>query len=98
MPHFLLTALDNFLSPMALFFMLGFAAARLKSDSELLEDIGKGLSLYLTDAGAIAFKGGVELAGNGLSGQMVWSPCAVDCAELRPSCRRLWLAAGVHAP
>jgi hypothetical protein len=36
----------------------------LKSDLELPEGIGKGLSLYLM---------GVELAGNGMNGQIEWS-------------------------
>ncbi len=71
MPPFLQTAFDNLLSPMVLFFGLGFVAARLKSDLELPEGIGKGLSLYLMLA--VGFKGGVELAGNGMSGQIVWS-------------------------
>jgi len=71
MPPFLQTAFDNLLSPMVLFFGLGFIAARLKSDLELPEGIGKGLSLYLMLA--IGFKGGVELAGNGMSGQIVGS-------------------------
>ncbi len=40
-------ALDNLLSPMVLFFALGFAAARLKSDLEIPAGLGKGLSIYL---------------------------------------------------
>jgi hypothetical protein len=44
---------------LALFFvLLGFAAARLKSDPEWPEGIGKGLSLYLMLV--IGFKGSVE--------------------------------------
>jgi hypothetical protein len=43
---------------MALFFVLGFTAARLKSDPELPEGIGKGLSLCRMLA--IGFKGSVE--------------------------------------
>lgn len=59
-------ALDNLLSPMALFFALGVAASWLKSDLAIPEPISKGLSLYLMLA--IGFKGGVELASNGVAG------------------------------
>ncbi len=47
---------------MVLFFALGFVTARLKSDLELPDSVGKTLSLYLMLA--IGLKGGVELAAN----------------------------------
>lgn len=70
MPEFLSTSLANLLSPMGLFFVLGVVAALLKSDLAFPEGIGKGLSMYLMLA--IGFKGGVELASNGLSTQVLW--------------------------
>ena len=44
-------ALDNLLSPMVLFFALGFAAARLKSDLEIIAvfTIGMGLQPQLAE-------------------------------------------------
>jgi hypothetical protein len=62
-------ALDNLFSPMILFFVLGIVAARLESDLEIPQAIGKALSLYLMLA--IGFKGGVELAHNGVNGTLV---------------------------
>ncbi len=59
-------AIGNLLSPMVLFFALGVAAGWLKSDLAIPEPISKGLSLYLMLA--IGFKGGVELATNGVAG------------------------------
>ena len=59
-------AIGNLLSPMVLFFGLGVAAGWLKSDLAIPEPISKGLSLYLMLA--IGFKGGVELATNGVAG------------------------------
>ncbi|MEO1160706.1 MAG: sodium-dependent bicarbonate transport family permease [Pseudomonadota bacterium] len=53
------------MSPMILFFLLGAGAALLRSDLNIPEQIGKGLALYLLMA--IGFKGGVELAGSGLT-------------------------------
>ena len=53
-------ALDNLLSPLVLCFALGFLAARLKSDLQVPEAVGKALALYLMFA--IGFKGGVEVA------------------------------------
>jgi hypothetical protein len=44
---------------MVLFFVLGVVAARLGSDLEVPQAIGKALSLYLMFA--IGFKGGVNL-------------------------------------
>ncbi len=62
-------AIGNLVSPMVLFFALGVAAGWLKSDLAIPEPISKGLSLYLMLA--IGFKGGVELASNGVSGAVV---------------------------
>lgn len=59
-------AIGNLVSPMVLFFALGLAAGWLKSDLAIPEPISKGLSLYLMLA--IGFKGGVELASNGVAG------------------------------
>lgn len=66
MNEFLQLAAGNLLSPMVLFFALGVAAGWSKSDLALPEAISKGLSLYLMLA--IGFKGGAELAANGVSG------------------------------
>lgn len=66
MDSFLQLAIGNLLSPMVLFFALGIAAGSLKSDLAIPEAISKGLSLYLMLA--IGFKGGVELASNGVAG------------------------------
>ncbi len=65
MTDLLSIALDNLLSPMVLFFVLGIVAARLESDLEIPQAIGKGLSLYLMLA--IGFRGGAELAHTGYS-------------------------------
>lgn len=65
MTDLLSIALDNLLSPMVLFFVLGIFAARLGSDLEIPQAIGKGLSLYLMLA--IGFRGGAELAHTGSS-------------------------------
>lgn len=59
-------AIGNLLSPMILFFGLGAAAGCLRSDLAIPEAISKGLSLYLMLA--IGFKGGVQLASNGVDG------------------------------
>ena len=50
---------------MVLFFVLGILAARLESDLEIPQAIGKGLSLYLMLS--IGFRGGAELAHAGYS-------------------------------
>jgi hypothetical protein len=62
-------ALANLLSPMVLFFMLGFAAVKLGSDLAIPEPISKAISLYLMLS--IGFRGGVELHHSGLSGPVV---------------------------
>lgn len=63
------TALMNLLSPPILFFVLGAAAALLKSDLEIPAPVGKGLSLYLM--AAIGFKGGLSLS-KGADLSMLW--------------------------
>ncbi len=62
-------AYDNLLSPMVLFFVLGFLAGRLKSDLTVPEGISKGLALYLMLA--IGFRGGVELSHNSINATMM---------------------------
>lgn len=64
-------ALDNLLSPIILFFALGFAAALLRSDLAVPEAFAKAMALYLMLA--IGFKGGVELSKQGLG----WSVAAL---------------------
>ena len=64
--HDLLTiAISNLLSPMVLFFALGFAAALARSDLVVPESVAKALALYLMLA--IGFKGGAALAEQGLT-------------------------------
>ncbi|WP_142849807.1 sodium-dependent bicarbonate transport family permease [Telmatospirillum sp. J64-1] len=60
-------AMGNLLTPMVLFFALGFIAAQLRSDLEIPEAISKGLAIYLM--ASIGFQGGVKLshAGFGLN-------------------------------
>jgi uncharacterized protein len=53
-------ALENLLSPVLLFFLLGIVAASLKSDLEIPPAVGKFLALYLMVA--IGLRGGFELA------------------------------------
>lgn len=59
----------NLLSPMVLFFVLGFVATVLRSDLSVPESIAKALSLYLMLA--IGFKGGVGVAQHGLDTTLV---------------------------
>ena len=61
-------AQQNLLSPMVLFFALGLFASFVKSDLSVPEAIAKTMALYLMMA--IGFKGGVELAGTGLTGTL----------------------------
>jgi hypothetical protein len=58
-------AAANLLSPMVLFFALGFGAAVARSDLSIPEAIAKGMALYLMLA--IGFKGGVEVNKTGIS-------------------------------
>ena len=55
---------QNLLSPMVLFFALGFAAALARSDLSFPEAAAKTLSLYLLFA--IGFKGGAGVAEHGI--------------------------------
>ncbi len=73
-------ATANLLSPMVLFFVLGLAAGLARSDLAIPESIAKGLALYLMLA--IGFKGGVAVAENGLSGDLM----ALAAAGVALSC------------
>lgn len=57
--------LEVLLSPVILFFVLGAAAAFARSDLSIPEAIAKGMSLYLM--AAIGLKGGVQVAANGFT-------------------------------
>ena len=61
-------AVQNILSPMVLFFALGLLAAFVRSDLSIPEAIAKLLALYLLLS--IGFRGGVEVAHHGLTGQL----------------------------
>jgi uncharacterized protein len=61
--------LSNLLTPPILFFVLGMLAVFAKSDLEIPAPIPKLFSLYLLLA--IGFKGGVELAKSGISGEVI---------------------------
>jgi hypothetical protein len=60
---------SNLLSPMVLFFALGFGAGLVRSDLSIPEAIAKGISLYLMLA--IGFKGGAGLAEHGFDPTML---------------------------
>jgi hypothetical protein len=70
-------ALDNLLSPIVLFFVLGLLAGGLKSDLAIPEVMSKGLSLYLIIA--IGFRGGVELSHTGASSTIAASMVVAIC-------------------
>ena len=57
------TTLDNLLSPLILFFALGFIASLLRSDLSIPESISRGIALYLMFA--IGMKGGTEVSHSG---------------------------------
>jgi hypothetical protein len=61
--------LDNLLSPPVLFFLVGIAAALLKSDLSIPDPIPKLFSIYLL--WAIGYKGGVELNRAGLDASVL---------------------------
>jgi hypothetical protein len=63
------TAIATLLSPVILFFLLGVAAAFVRSDLAIPEAIAKGMSLYLM--AAIGLKGGREVAAAGFSSDML---------------------------
>lgn len=62
MNDILVSAGNNLLSPIILSFVLGFAAAIVRSDLSVPEAMAKGLSIYLLFA--IGFKGGVSVSSN----------------------------------
>lgn len=62
-------AAQNLLSPTVLFFALGLAAALARSDLTVPEAVAKTLALYLMLS--IGFKGGVEVAANGITLRMI---------------------------
>ena len=62
-------AIQNLLSPMVLFFVLGLIAAFARSDLSVPESVAKLLALYLLMV--IGFKGGVEVAHNGLTFRLI---------------------------
>jgi hypothetical protein len=62
-------ALQNLISPMALFFVVGLAAAMARSDLSVPDAVVKLLSLYLLMS--IGFRGGVELSHAGLSERLL---------------------------
>jgi len=65
----LASAAATILSPVVLFFALGFGAGWFRSSLAIPEGVGKGLALYLMLA--IGFKGGVEMAHAGLELKML---------------------------
>lgn len=56
---------DNFTNPALLFFILGVAAAQIKSDLKIPENSAKFISVYLLMS--IGFKGGQELSHSGIN-------------------------------
>lgn len=62
-------AAANLLSPMVLFFALGFLAAIARSDLTIPEQIAKGMALYLMLS--IGFKGGVEVHKSGIDARLL---------------------------
>lgn len=71
MDGILALAASNLLSPIILFFVLGFAAAFARSDLSIPEAMAKGMSLYLLFA--IGFKGGVSVADHGIDATLLLS-------------------------
>ena len=66
--------MENLLSPVILFFVLGALAAFARSDLAISEPLSKSLSLYLM--AAIGLKGGVLVAGNGLTLDFLYASAA----------------------
>ncbi len=62
-------ALDTLTSPIILFFALGLLAALARSEMTVPEAFAKGLAIYLMMA--IGLKGGVEMAANPLTGEVI---------------------------
>ncbi|WP_306045976.1 sodium-dependent bicarbonate transport family permease [Nioella sp. MMSF_3534] len=71
MDQILSLAAENLLSPIILFFVLGFAAAYAKSDLTVPEAVAKAMSLYLLFA--IGFKGGASVASHGVDTALILS-------------------------
>lgn len=71
MDGILALAAENLISPIILFFALGFAAAFARSDLSVPEAVAKGLSLYLLLA--IGFKGGASVAAHGVDATLIMS-------------------------
>jgi hypothetical protein len=67
-------ALSTLLSPVILFFALGFLAAIARSDITFPEAVSKGIAIYLMMA--IGLKGGFELAAHGLTTEAVGAMAA----------------------
>ncbi len=67
-------AAQNLLSPMVLFFALGFAASLARSDLSVPEQVAKAVALYLMLA--IGFKGGHSVAANGIDAQLATTAAA----------------------
>jgi len=63
------TSIQNLLSPVILFFILGILAGVLKSSLTIPENLSKSVSLYLMMA--IGFRGGVELSHNGVGSSIL---------------------------
>lgn len=61
--------MESLLSPVVLFFVLGSAAAFVRSDLTVPEPLSKALSLYLMCA--IGLKGGVLVSGSGITGDLL---------------------------
>jgi uncharacterized protein len=70
----------NLLSPPILFFLLGLIATLVRSDLEIPPSISKALSLFLLFA--IGYKGGLELAHSGLSGDVITTLLAAMAAAI----------------
>lgn len=71
MDGILALAAENLISPIILFFALGFAAAFARSELSVPEAIAKGMSLYLLLA--IGFKGGASVADHGVDATLILS-------------------------
>lgn len=65
---------ETLLSPIILFFVLGMLAGFAKSDLAIPEAIAKGMAIYLMVA--IGLKGGVSVAANGLTPELVYAGVA----------------------
>lgn len=61
--------LETLTSPVVLFFVLGFAAALVRSDLSVPDAFARALSIYLM--AAIGLKGGVEVASTGVDGLLL---------------------------